>query len=156
MWVFFLLGFIASYASLVVSQDDVPPSQDPWYSQPSNIAGYYPGQMVRTRQVPNRLQSLLTLPVDVSVESVHQYMFRTTDSLDNPVAAVTTLMVPFHSDPTKLLAYQTAYDTSNPDCSPSYTLRYRTSLDGSTSLINSTAPSDLPLVSSLNIFNSSN
>ncbi|PLB44986.1 putative lipase 2 precursor [Aspergillus steynii IBT 23096] len=142
----YILGFIASHISLAVSQSAVPPSQDSWYTQPYDIDQYYPGQMIRTRQVSNRLQSLLALPVDVSVETVHQYMYRTTDSLDNPVAAVTTLMVPFDSDPTKLLAYQTAYDTSNADCSPSYALRYRSFLDGTTSLLNSTAPSDMPLL----------
>ncbi|KAK1142378.1 hypothetical protein N8T08_007930 [Aspergillus melleus] len=146
MWTLFILGFIASHISLAICQHAIPPSQDAWYDQPIDIDSYAPGQVIRTRQVSNRLQSLLTLPVDVSVESVHQYMYRTTDSLDNAVAAVTTLMVPYDSDPTKLLAYQTAYDTSNADCSPSYTLRYRSWLDGTTSLINSTAPSDMPLL----------
>ncbi|QSS58979.1 hypothetical protein I7I51_08410, partial [Histoplasma capsulatum] len=65
----------------------------------------------RFRQLESKIQPLLP------------YLFRTTDSLGNAVAAVTTLIVPHNSDSSKLLVYQAAYDAANGDCSPSYTLR---------------------------------
>ncbi|KAJ5751772.1 hypothetical protein N7520_008689 [Penicillium odoratum] len=41
--------------------------------------------------------------------------------LGGAVASVVTLFEPHNSDPTNLLDYQTYYDSSNVDCSPSYT-----------------------------------
>jgi hypothetical protein len=100
-----------------------PPSQDSWYHQPENISSYSAGEVVRSREVAPQLEPLLSLPVDVSVKTVTQYLFRTTDSLGNAVASVVTLIEPFNSDPSKLLGYQAFYDSSSIDCSPSYTLR---------------------------------
>ncbi|KAE8154632.1 secretory lipase-domain-containing protein [Aspergillus avenaceus] len=100
------------------------PTQDDWYTQPSNISDYAPGQTIRSRQLPAQIQPLLPLPVNVSVNAVHQFLHRTTDSLGNAVAAVTTLIEPANADPGKLLAYELYYDTANPNCEPSYTLQY--------------------------------
>lgn len=100
-----------------------PPSQDPWYDQPNNVSSYTEGQVIRSRSVSPELVSLLSLPVKVSVKSVYQYLFRTTDSIGDAVASAVTLIEPFNSDPSKLLGYQAFYDSANVDCSPSYTLR---------------------------------
>ncbi|KAE8354342.1 secretory lipase-domain-containing protein [Aspergillus coremiiformis] len=106
-----------------VAGKPLPPTQDPWYDQPANIASYAPGQTIRSRQLPNQLSPFLPISVTVSVASVHQFLFRTTDSLGNPVAAVNTLIQPQNADPSKLLAYALYYDSSNPACEPSYTLQ---------------------------------
>jgi hypothetical protein len=50
-------------------------------------------------------------------------MYRTTDSLGNPEAAVTTVIVPYNPDTTKLLSYQIAEDGSWLNCAPSYGLQ---------------------------------
>ncbi|KAJ5081149.1 hypothetical protein N7456_013387 [Penicillium angulare] len=100
-----------------------PPSQDAFYDEPNNISDYTAGQVIRSRSVSPELVSLLSLPVKVSVKTVYQYLFRTTDSLGDAVASAVTLIEPFNSDPSKLLGYQAFYDSANVDCSPSYTLR---------------------------------
>jgi hypothetical protein len=148
-WFPLLAVFATDVWSTVVAKP-LPPTQDPWYDQPANISDYAPGETIRTRQVSNRLQSLLPVPVDVSVESVHQYLFRTTDSLGNAVAAVNTLMKPSNADPSKLLAYELYYDTSNPNCEPSYSLQYDSDPAGLPGILlrNSSISTDTAFVSS--------
>ncbi|KAF7592370.1 hypothetical protein BBP40_000354 [Aspergillus hancockii] len=148
-----LFAVLAADIWSTVVAKPLPPTQDPWYDQPANISDYAPGEAIRTRQVSNRLQSLLPVPVDVYVESTHQYLFRTTDSLGNPVAAVNTLMKPRNADPSKLLAYELYYDTSNPNCEPSYTLQYDSDPAGLPGILlrNSSISTDTAfLVASLN------
>ncbi|ODH13760.1 hypothetical protein ACO22_06937 [Paracoccidioides brasiliensis] len=125
----------------------LPPSQDSWYVQPANISKYRPGELIRSRQIESKLQPLLPFGGYVSVDAVYQYLFRTTDSLNNPVAVITTLIIPHNSDPSKLLVYQAAYDAANADCSPSYTLRFG-SASGLVGLLlpNSTVSTDIVLI----------
>ncbi|KAJ5666692.1 hypothetical protein N7462_011101 [Penicillium macrosclerotiorum] len=117
--VVFLCSFIPSAFTAAIT----PPSQDSFYDQPSNISEYLAGEVIRSRSVTPQLESFLSLPVNVSVKAVYQYLFRTTDSLGDAVASVVTLIEPYSSDPSKLLGYQAFYDSANVDCSPSYTLR---------------------------------
>ncbi len=139
--VFFFLLFAALAASIT------PPSQDPWYDQPSNISDYAAGEMIRSRSVPPQLESFLSLPVNVSVKAVYQYLFRTTDGLGDAVASAVTLIEPYNSNPSKLVGYQAFYDSANVDCSPSYTLRADNENLGSlTSGLN--VSEDIPFVSS--------
>lgn len=116
-----LLSLLFSYVAASVK----PPSLDPWYSQPRNISEYEAGGVIRSRSVNTKLEALLTLPMDVSVKSVVQYLFRTTDSLGKAAASVVTLIEPRNSDPTKLLGYQVYYDSANVDSSPSYLIQTR-------------------------------
>ncbi|KAF9893920.1 hypothetical protein FE257_008891 [Aspergillus nanangensis] len=126
MWTKILLPLCAAGLALVSADDPLLPSQDAWYDQPDDIASYSPGDMIRTREVPPLLQPLFSsIPANVSTKAVYQYLYRTTDSLGEPVAAVVTLLEPYDSDPEKLVAYQTPYDSANPDCSPSYTVQAR-------------------------------
>ncbi|KAH8433271.1 uncharacterized protein LDX57_010906 [Aspergillus melleus] len=125
----------------------VPPSQDPWYQQPKNISAYAPGDTIRARQVANELEPYTPVGMPISVESVHQYLYRTTDSVGKPIAAAATLIVPHNSDPSKLLAYETFYDANNPDCSPSYTLRHGSSHGNGDLMPNMTQPMDLAFLS---------
>lgn len=118
-----LFALVAADIWSAVTAKPLLPTEDPWYDQPANIDTYAPGQTIRTRELSSQLSPFLPLPVDVKVESVHQYLFRTTDSLGNPIAAVNTLIKPRNADPSKLLAYALYYDSSNPACEPSYTLQ---------------------------------
>ena len=96
------------------------PSQDAFYTQPANISSYAPGDVINSRSIPTNLNGLLSGGPSPSIKAAYQYLYRTNDSLGNAIAAVTTLLVPYGADPSKLLAYQTAYDSANNDCSPSY------------------------------------
>lgn len=114
----FFLFFSATFAASIL-----PPSQDPWYEQPSNISDYAAGEMIRSRSVSPQLEPFAALSANVSVKAVYQYLFRTTDGLGDAVASAVTLLEPFDSDPSKLVGYQAFYDSANVDCSPSYTLQ---------------------------------
>lgn len=101
------------------------PSQDPFYTQPANISLYSPGQVIRSREVTNSYNGPGGQNITVGVESTsYQYLYRTTDSLENPVAAAMTIFIPTNNtDGTKLLAYQVAEDSASGDCAPSYGFR---------------------------------
>ncbi|CAK4033081.1 secretory lipase-domain-containing [Lecanosticta acicola] len=97
------------------------PSQDSFYRQPENISSYKPGQIITSRKAGTNLQGILPFGPTPNVENAMQYLYRTTDSLNNPVAAVATLLMPSrNADPEKLLVFQAIYDSANNDCSPSY------------------------------------
>lgn len=146
---FFIFLISLTSRGLLAFAKPLPPSQDDWYRQPSNISDYVAGQVIRSRQIENQLQPFIDLPVHVSVKAVHQYLYRTIDSSGNAVASVTTLIVPFNSDPTKLLAYETAYDSANSDCSPSYTLQKGSASPSISGMLlpNSSLAIDTPFVS---------
>ncbi|KAK4498433.1 hypothetical protein PRZ48_011091 [Zasmidium cellare] len=113
-----LTGFVLLLASTATAV--LLPSQDAFYTQPANISSYAPGDVISSRSIPTNLNGLLSGGPSPSIKAAYQYSYRTTDSLGNAIAAVTTLLVPYGADPSKLLAYQTAYDSANNDCSPSY------------------------------------
>lgn len=119
----FAIAYICFLISRGYAVTVPPPSQDSWYRQPSDIGRYSPGDVIRSRHVAPQLESFLSFPANVSVKSVTQYLFRTTDNLRTPVASVATLIEPFRADSSKLLGYQTFYDSASVDCSPSYTLQ---------------------------------
>jgi hypothetical protein len=143
---FFIL-FSVNFAASVL-----PPSQDPWYEQPSNISDYAAGEMIRSRSIPPQLDSFAALSANVSVKAVYQYLFRTTDGLGDAVASAVTLLEPYDSDPSKLVGYQAFYDSANVDCSPSYTLQVGNENLGSMSS-GMNVSEDIPFVSSRPISN---
>ncbi|KAH0333535.1 secretory lipase, partial [Aureobasidium melanogenum] len=105
------------------------PSQDPFYTQPANISQYAPGAVIRMRQVSSNLSGLVPGGQSLaSLKALYQILYRTTDNLNNAVAAVTSVLVPENADPNKLLAYQTAYDTTDPDSVPSYAFQSGTNV----------------------------
>ena len=116
-----LINFLFHLALLVAAVSPlVLPSQDPFYSSPSNVSDYKPGHVISARSVPYSIPS----PGNFTIrfKNATQYLYRTTDSLGEPVAAVTTLLVPIQANPAQLLSFQLAYDSPDVDCSPSYTL----------------------------------
>ncbi|MCM6778559.1 lipase family protein [Nocardia sp. CDC159] len=105
----------------------VPPAQpqfDPaFYDPPADvIAAKQAGEIIAAREVHLGFEAVLPINVDA-----WQLSFRSTDHLDRPIAAVTTVMKPRGGDggqPWNLLSYQFATDTSGPRyCSPSYVLQ---------------------------------
>lgn len=117
-----LLIIFATCLGMAFAQAPILSSNDPFYNAPDNIGSYPPGQLIRNRTVSPELSTLSGIH-EVDIGSFQQYLYRTTDSLGNPVAAVTSLLVlkkPEQNERNKLLVYSTAYDSANNDCSPSY------------------------------------
>lgn len=106
------------------------PASDPFYAAPSNITDYKPGDIIRHRNLPNPAVGITGL------EASYQLLYRTTDSLGNPEAAVTTILVPKNAGSNKLLSYQIAEDAAAVQCAPSVAIQqpsfdtsYQTLLD---------------------------
>ena len=96
-----------------------PPDQDPFYRAPDSLGSYRPGEVIRSRPV--------TVLGPTALSSVHafQLLYRTTDATGDPIATVTTLLLPSVPAPGRrpLVSYHTAEDSLTVRCSPSYTLR---------------------------------
>ncbi|CZT25466.1 related to lipase 1 [Ramularia collo-cygni] len=98
------------------------PSDDPFYTAPSGYESAAPGAILRSRPVPSALSLFQTIPLNL--KGAWQFLYRTTDSLGNPIATVTTVLVPNNADPEKLISYQVAEDSGGEiNCAPSYTLQ---------------------------------
>ena len=98
-----------------------PPTDDPFYSPPLGYESQKEGSILRTREIDS-LAFEGSQPIDTA--SVRQLLFRSTDSLGNAAAAVTTVVIPHNANTTRLLSYQIAEDGVWIDCSPSFTLRF--------------------------------
>jgi hypothetical protein len=99
-----------------------PPSDDPFYVAPSGYESSAPGTILRSRPVPSALSLFQTIPLNL--KGAWQLLYRTTDSQGNPIATVTTVLVPKNADPKKLVSYQVAEDSGGEiNCAPSYTLQ---------------------------------
>jgi Secretory lipase len=94
----------------------VAPAKDAFYTQPADsyLASVAPGAVLRYRPLPAR-----SLWADV--KEGWQIMYRSTNSKNQPVAMVTTFLVPKTVSATgkKLVSYQSFYDSLTLNCSPS-------------------------------------
>ncbi|KAK4085267.1 uncharacterized protein Triagg1_257 [Trichoderma aggressivum f. europaeum] len=97
-----------------------PPSDDPFYAVPGNIDTFSPGDIIKHREPPSRISLYGWTPTHV--QKAYQILYRTTDSQNNPTAAVLTALIPPDADYEKLVSLQMAEDSATIDCSPSYTM----------------------------------
>lgn len=97
-----------------------PPTDDPFYVPPDGFEGTAPGTILRHRAVPSPIVDLAHI---LNLDATHQLLYRTTDSFGNATATVTTLLVPYNADTSKLLSYQVAEDAAWMNCAPSYALQ---------------------------------
>jgi hypothetical protein len=113
------LAFAAAAAFPSAASALTAPASDPFYAQPANIAQYPHGTILRERQVT------LSGPTQTEAAAAYQLMYATTNATGQPVAAVTTVMVPASPapGPRRLASYQTYYDSMTLNCAPSYTLQ---------------------------------
>ncbi|MEU0875178.1 lipase family protein [Nocardia brasiliensis] len=100
-----------------------PPEFDPAFYEPDPavVAAKKPGEIIAAREVHVSLYSVLPYNVDA-----WQLSFRSTNTRDEPIAAVTTVVKPRGDNngvPRNLLSYQFAPDSSAKYCSPSYVLQ---------------------------------
>jgi len=95
------------------------PASDPFYTPPASLSQYPHGTILRERQVT------LSGPTQIEAAAAYQLMYRTTNATGQPVAAVTTVIVPTSPalGPRRLASYQTYYDSLTLNCAPSYTLQ---------------------------------
>lgn len=115
------LGLVPLGSALVLQKGTLLPTNDPFYSSPINISLYAPGDIIASRPVSTDLNGILGLSLSVlSLSGAYQFLYRTADSFGNPAAAVTTVLIPHGANTEKMLSYQTAYDSANINCSPSY------------------------------------
>jgi hypothetical protein len=107
----------------------IAPSQDDFYTGPPNFNLAAPGALLRVREAPGNLTSVIK-----NASAAYNILYRTTDSRYQPAWAVTTLFVPI-SQPNRtsvasnssdaggaLLSYQIPYDSADVDSSPSFAL----------------------------------
>ncbi|MCO6009361.1 lipase family protein [Actinoallomurus purpureus] len=96
----------------------VPPDQDPFYSAPSDIGSYRPGQVVDDRKITPKTGDM------ADTTDAWQISYRTNDSHDHPELAVTTLLVPKKAwtggGPRPVVSVQAAEDSTGTQCAPSY------------------------------------
>lgn len=83
------------------------------YDGPTPLSSYAPGDVLKTRTAPYHVLNIAT-----PLQAV-QLLYRSTDALGRPSANVTSILRPPNAQPGKVLSYQSAYDSLNPDDSPS-------------------------------------
>ncbi|WP_227979198.1 lipase family protein [Nocardia spumae] len=118
-------------ASAVVTKQErlLPPSRDPFYRAPADLAAHAPGTVLRSR--PVQIALLGVIPQRVSA---WQLLYRSNDLHGRPEAVVTTVLLPGDADPhaaRPLLAFQSAIDAAGERCTPSYALRRGALVPGS-------------------------
>lgn len=122
-----MTSLILIYATLIAAScclgAPLLPSQDPFYTVPHDYQSSKPGTVLRVREAPGNLTSVIG-----NCSKAYNILYRTTDSRYQPSWAATTLFLPSLRSQGKdishgaLLSYQIPYDTANVDDSPSYAL----------------------------------
>lgn len=88
---------------------------DPFYSYAGSkpLADYAPGAILKTRTIP---YSLVGVPLPVRVK---QILFRTTNQRGRAAAGVTSVLEPIGGATSRVIGYQSFYDSLNPEDGPS-------------------------------------
>lgn len=118
-----LAGVLSLSSGLAQAQQAYPtvdaklaPTADAFYTSPasSELAAAAPGTVLRYRALP-------AASLGSSLKEGWQLMYRSANTKDEPVAMVTTVLIPKAAPATgrKLLSYQSFYDSLTLDCSPS-------------------------------------
>ncbi|MFE9582963.1 lipase family protein [Nocardia sp. NPDC006044] len=96
---------------------------DPSFYYPAGdvVASKAPGEIIAARQMVPSFFSVIPLDVDA-----WQLSYRSTNTRNEPVAAVTTVMKPRGSRPDRLISYQIPQDSLAPHCAPSQTIQQAT------------------------------
>lgn len=117
------------------------PSEDEFYTPPAGFENEKPGAILKSRTLSHDSIAVLSV-FRQNLESVYQILYRTSDALGVPVATVTTLLVPYGANSSRLgniktnyaffllsdryflwlskVSYQGAQDSSKADCALSY------------------------------------
>lgn len=96
------------------------PDADPFYAAPQNLSDYAPGAIIRSRAPPG---PLALFSGKINVQGAWQVLYRTNGINLEPLASVTTIIVPHNADYGKFLSYQVEIDSPYNGCFPSITLQ---------------------------------
>ena len=105
----------------------VQPTDDVFYSYPGStpLAGIAPGTVLKTRPIAYNV-----LGVPTSLKTT-QLLYRSTSQTGNPTINVTSVIQPLSQrDKTKVISYQSAYDSLNRNDEPSYAISGGLTLGG--------------------------
>ena len=97
------------------------PDDDPFYVQPDPMPDVPPGTVLASRPV-----TIKGLGIPLPFIKAWHLLYASTDTAGDPAAAVGTVIVPAfkaQTSPRPLLSYQTAEDSLNMKCAPSYRMR---------------------------------
>lgn len=101
------------------------PADDPFYVPPAGFEATAPGTILKSRNVSTITFAVLTKSA--------QMLVRSTDTKGNPIAVVTTVIVPLTPylflGKRPLVSYQAAIDSLGDQCNPSYQLQNGLSLE---------------------------
>lgn len=107
-----LVGALAVLATPTVS---AAPAPDRFYTYDGSapLSDISPGSVLKTRSLPYHLVNVPT-PLQAT-----QILYRSTDAMGRPSAAVTSVLRAPNATPDKVISYQSAYDSMNPEDGPS-------------------------------------
>lgn len=92
------------------------PTDDPFYQPPDNLNSSKPGQVLKQRTTASTF--ILDYPL---ISKSYQLMMRSTDGQDQPVGAVTTVLVPKNPNKdTSIFSYNIFEDSVSTSCAPSW------------------------------------
>ena len=134
--IFRLVQLFALLCSLVVAAPTTGPAlpvDDPWYVPPEGFESTAPGTILRSRTPPYPMAAFGVAKMNVA--EAHQLLYRTTNSFGDPIATVSTILIPHNADYTKLLSYQVAQDSADPNCAPSYAFQLEAARNGPLGLV---------------------
>src|SRR5271170_8186362 len=102
----------------VIATVTAQPKDDPFYSYTEPLDGIAPGKVLKTRKFHYHLFGFPTL-----LETT-QLLYRSTSQTGKPTVNVTSVIKPpFRFDATRVISYQSAYDSLNRNDEPSYAIR---------------------------------
>lgn len=126
---FFVTLFLVLVVTLAApTNSPTLPADDAFYTPPPGFEKTAPGTILRLRAPPKPIAIFSAFKTDLA--AAHQLLFRSTNSFGDPIAAVSTILIPHNADYTKLLSYQVAEDAADPSCAPSYAFQLGASVDG--------------------------
>jgi hypothetical protein len=114
-------------AFAVVAVLMAPPKDDPFYAYtgPQPLASIAPGTVLKTRSIPYHAVGVPTLLTTT------QLLYRSTSQTGTPTVNVTSVIQPpIQLDKTKVISYQSAYDSLNQNDEPSYAISGGLTLGG--------------------------
>ncbi|KAI7499966.1 LIP-domain-containing protein [Hortaea werneckii] len=121
LWLF-LTALVAATPAIATPTLDrrllLTPAYDPFYEPPAGFESEQPGTILRNRPVITSFVGLVPNPVDA-----YQLLYRTTAIDGSAIAEVTTVFVPANAKTDRFVSFQTAYDSADIVCNPSYNYR---------------------------------
>lgn len=93
----------------------ITPANDPFYKPPAGFEAKDPGTVLRERRIIASFFGFLPQLIDA-----RQLLYRTTALDGSAIATVTTIFRPPFAKTDRVVTFNTAYDSSNIKCNPSY------------------------------------